>query len=56
MFKCKACGKQSNSGEKQYSKIVETRKKYYEGGGFGWEIVKEIKVCESCMENSCLTE
>ncbi len=48
MFKCEQCGRQSKSGEKQYTKIIQKRKRHYDNGSEGWEIVKEIKVCGEC--------
>jgi len=48
MYKCQKCGRQSKPKEKQYTKVVETREKYYKEGTTGWEIVRELKVCEGC--------
>jgi len=52
MFKCEHCGQQSKPREKQFTKIVNFRKKYYDEGTEGWEIVKEIKVCERCKNET----
>jgi len=50
MYKCEQCGRNSNAGEKQYKKIVAKREKRYSNGGVGWEIIKEISVCNKCKE------
>lgn len=58
MFKCDICHKTTKSSEKQNKKVVETRDKTYhyvdkngkEKTSQGTEIVKEIKVCDECME------
>lgn len=56
MFKCELCGKTTKAGEKQTKKVIETRNKIYsnilpngkEKISDGYEIVKEINVCEEC--------
>ena len=57
MFKCGMCKKSSKPREMATVKVVEKRVKEYvqkdEYGNpgkesQGWEIVKEIKVCQSC--------
>ena len=48
MFKCQQCGGQSAPGEKQSKKVVAKRPKTYKNGGVGWEIKKEISVCNKC--------
>ena len=58
MFKCEKCGRVTQAGEKQHKEIVETRNKTYnyidkygkERISDGFEIVKEINVCEKCTE------
>ncbi len=62
MFKCERCGKVTQAGEKQHKEIVKTRNKTYnyidkhgkEGISKGFEIVKEINVCEKCAEKKNL--
>jgi len=51
MFKCTLTGKQTKPGEKAFYVVVEKRDRIYlnaegEEVSRGWEIVKEIKVCE----------
>jgi len=48
MFKCQQCGLNTEAGEKEHKKVIETRQKKYFNGGSGWEIVKEITVCKAC--------
>lgn len=58
MFKCQICGKITKAGEKQTKKIVETRDKKYnyidkhgnKKVSTGFEIVKEINICEECAK------
>ena len=59
MFKCDNCDRITNSSEKEGKIITKIRDKiYYEKDKFGskkeiargHEIVKEIKVCESCAK------
>lgn len=52
MFKCQGCSKTSQPCEKQFKNIVEKRIKTYGEGRVGWEIVKEINVCEGCVGSS----
>lgn len=52
MFNCEICKKTSKAGEKQYKIIVEAREVVYENGTKGWEIVKEISVCETCSKRN----
>ncbi len=52
MFICEQCGRQTSSGEKANSKVVEVRNATYPGGYSGTEIVKEIKVCSECKQHS----
>ncbi len=49
MFICEQCGRQTSSGEKVNSKVVEVRDITYPGGYSGTEIVKEAKVCGKCL-------
>jgi len=48
MYKCQLCGRQVERGKKQHLFIVKTRPRTYPCGSIGWEIVKELKVCELC--------
>jgi hypothetical protein len=58
MFKCGLCAKQTVAHEKQTHYVVETRVKYYDNGGVGYETVLEIGVCAQCAKKtedaSCL--
>lgn len=57
MYRCEICKKTTKSGEKQNKKVIETREKIYhyigkdgkEKTSKGTEIVKEINVCEKCL-------
>ena len=59
-FICEECGRVQPARSKPEKKIVEKRSKSYprrergdtviDSGGTGWEIVKEITVCGSCIE------
>ena len=49
-FECQQCKRTTGLGEKQYKKVLETRPRKYKNGGVGWEIVKEIAVCQQCKE------
>lgn len=59
MFKCEKCGRTTRTGEKQHKKVIETREKNYTNldtygnkkTSKGWEIVKEINICEKCNKN-----
>lgn len=49
MFKCEKCKKTSQPGEPSRRMVVETRQKSYPtGGAIGWEIVRELVVCDPC--------
>lgn len=60
MFICQKCRRQSSPGEKQFTRVMQTRDKVYlprhkanrdesdDRGGRGVEIAREIKVCEGC--------
>lgn len=58
MFKCELCGKTTKPGEKQIKKIVAKRDVKYsnilpngkEKISDGYEIVKEINICEECAK------
>mgnify|MGYP004606900099 CR=1 FL=1 len=58
MFKCELCGKTTKAGEKQTKKIIQTRDVKYsnilpngkEKISDGYEIVKEINICEECAK------
>lgn len=58
MYKCERCNRISNPREKANKIVVEKRQKKYEFKNnlgeiikttFGWEIVKEITVCNNCI-------
>lgn len=49
-FRCAVCKKIVGKGTKEIKAVVATRGKYYPDGGYGIEIVKEVKVCS----NECL--
>lgn len=65
MYKCQNCHIQQGIYQKQYSVVIEKRKKHYFGNTIiiknkrkrrikykteGWEIKKELKVCERCFK------
>lgn len=58
MFKCEKCGNTTKSGEKQNKKVIKTRQKEYHNEdkygndkvSKGYEIVKELNVCEKCLQ------
>lgn len=50
MFLCEQCGRTTSAGEKQAKKTIKTRPRVYAGGGLGWEIVKEVNVCQKCFD------
>lgn len=52
MFICEICGEVSEPREVCNLVVVETRTKFYPGGSPGIEIVKEIKACRTCRDNS----
>jgi len=52
MFKCEKCKRQSEPKEKAHKLVVQKRGKAYPNGSVGWEIVKEIIVCGSCVESN----
>jgi hypothetical protein len=47
-FICEFCGKATKDGEESNSIVTETRKKTYNNGGTGQEIVKEKISCLKC--------
>lgn len=57
MYRCERCGKVTKPREKQNKKIIKTRKKIYhnkdkygkETVKEGYEIVKEINICDKCL-------
>lgn len=69
MFKCKICGKNSQSGERSHKLTLKSRERSYtnkrviedeEGkrkviikNSEGWEIVKEILACQECYDKDC---
>lgn len=63
MYKCQKCGRLTKPGEKQNKLVVQTREKTYinkvienkreiEKVTTGFEIAKEINVCDKCYEES----
>jgi hypothetical protein len=48
MFKCQMCGKTTKAREPMTKIVAEKRDKEYSNGGKGWEIVREIAICQSC--------
>ena len=58
MLKCEKCGRITEPNEKQHKKIVKTRERIYKNQdkygntktSKGFEIVKEINICEECFE------
>jgi len=61
MFKCESCNKQVAEKTPQHSITIKTRKKHYpkryanngpiiDNGGDGFEIVRELKVCQTCHD------
>jgi len=51
MFICDICGTVSEPSEKCNVVPVETRVKTYDCGTVGVEIVREAKVCHSCLQS-----
>ena len=56
MFRCNKCEMNSKPKEKPNKVVAETRKRLYydsykELEGVGWEIVKEIFLCNRCNTN-----
>ncbi len=49
MYNCGQCGKTTRPGERANMKVIETRDVTYPTGHTGTEIVREIKVCDSCV-------
>lgn len=52
MYRCDACGKNSEPKEKCNIVPIKTRVKHYKEGTIGYETVKELKVCNGCKENN----
>jgi len=53
MYRCEDCGRITNPGEKQNRIVVEKRERVYESldkTSKGWEIVKEVVICDSCKK------
>ena len=58
MFRCEKCRRITKTNEKQYKKVIKTREKSYKNENTygkvketkGTEIVKEINICEKCLE------
>lgn len=52
MFQCKKCKRITEPRENSNKIVVEKREKEYKNQDkitYGWEIVKEITVCNSCI-------
>ena len=49
MYKCNACGKNSEPKEKCNIVPIKFRTKHYPNGTIGKEIVKETKLCRKCV-------
>lgn len=49
-FRCGNCAKPQDAGTVPVRVVTETRRKLYDGGGRGWEIVKEKLLCKPCGE------
>jgi len=47
-FRCQNCGGQVPPKKEQIKIITKRRHKVYDDGGTGWEIVKELNVCDQC--------
>ena len=47
-FRCGQCDKPQVAGTLPVKRVTQTRVKHYVGGGTGWEIVKEVLLCEPC--------
>ena len=62
MFRCQRCGNVTRSREKETKVVIEYRKKIYKQAStkrdtriittHGFEIVKEIRICNKCAENT----
>jgi hypothetical protein len=48
MFICQLCKRPSKLGEKLNTVVVEVRDRVYPDGGFGTEIVREVRLCGEC--------
>lgn len=58
-FRCEVCGEPQDAGTKPVNLLVESRDRQYENKyrrenktvtvkSHGWEIVKELRVCNNC--------
>jgi len=65
MYKCQKCGLFTKLGEKLEKIVTEYREKIYKKknrkgfeveAGRGWEIVKEIDVCQKCYKEHVETQ
>ena len=50
MFNCEKCGRTTKAGEKMAKQCLKKRPRKYPNGSEGWEIAKEISVCEWCKD------
>lgn len=50
MFKCEKCGNCPKPKTSCKKVVLRSRKRYYSGGGVGWEIVKEANYCPPCAK------
>lgn len=54
-FICDNCNAPQESGTKPIRRVTKIREKSYVGGGFGWEIEKEVllgKCCETSVKDA----
>jgi hypothetical protein len=47
-FRCENCSQGQQPGTKPIRRVIATRSKEYNNGGQGWEVVKEVLLCETC--------
>jgi hypothetical protein len=47
-FRCGECDKRVDAGVKPVRKVTKIRDKNYLGGGQGWEIAQEKRLCVPC--------
>lgn len=52
MFRCSECGKVSEPRQPQNKVVIQRREKIYADGSKGWEIVKEVALCDECYSES----
>lgn len=52
MFICASCKKSSEPREPQTKVVIEKRAIIYDNGGRGFETVREIAICHTCVLHS----